>query len=133
MNKVVDFSIAKLLKEKGFDEQNLTIYQDGEVLLLRSTISNSQFMTSRNYTAPTIAEVIDWLYEKYSIWIVVDWMNRINPYNSGFICHLRGTNKRLNSDNFVVINNTKEPGYEVFNSPTEAYEAAIKYCLTNLI
>ena len=69
----------------------------------------------------------------HGIWVLVDWMTRIKPYNSGFYCHLRGTNKKLNQDNFISINNTKSLGYEIFSSPTEAYEAAIEYTLNNLL
>ena len=91
------------------------------------------FVNHPVYDAPTIADVVMWLYEKHGIWVSVDWMKRIKPYNSGFYCHLRGTNKSLNRDNFIVINDTLNPGYEVFNSPTEAYEDAIEYILNNLI
>jgi len=80
-----------------------------------------------------LALVQDWLLTNFGIWIAVDWMTRIKPYNSGFYCHLRGTLKALNQDNFIVINNTLEPGYEVFNSPTEAKIAAIEYTINNLI
>ena len=124
MNTPVSYKLAKLLKEKGIIFETEICY------------SSVTKVTSVSYTeiaAPTIAEVVMWLYEKHGIWISVDWMSRTKPYNSGFYCHLRGTNKNLNQDNFVSINNTKEPGYEVFNSPTEAYEAGIEYTLNNLI
>lgn len=85
------------------------------------------------YSAPTVADVVMWLCENHGVWICVDWMSRTKPLNSGFISHLRGVNKYVNSDNFIVINNTKLKGYEVFDSPTEAYEAAIEYCVKNLI
>lgn len=118
MNTPVSYKLAKLLKEKGFDEQNLTIYQDGEVLLLRSTISNSQFMTSRNYTAPTIAEVVMWLYEKHGIWIGVQ---PNEPYVDDDWC-------------FIIFKNLKNNNsLEGYNSPTEAYERGIEYTLNNLI
>jgi len=124
MNTPVSFELAKLLTEKEIIFKTEIYY------------SSATKVTSVSYTefaAPTIAEVVMWLYEKHEIWISVDWMSRTKPYNSGFYCHLRGTNKNLNQDNFVSINNTKEPGYEVFNSPTEAYEAAIEYTLNNLV
>jgi len=110
MTTPVSFEIAKLLKEKGFNEQTLAIYQDGEILWLKSTISNKEFMTSRNYSAPTIAEVVMWLYEKHGIWVEVYYDN--------------------SKKEFYTVFNGEE--YK-FNSPTEAYEAVIEYCLTNII
>lgn len=138
----VSFPIAKLLKEKGFDIANTVGYYDSSKLIIDKNYLNrypqgnivelnwNNF--SNKYSAPIVSEVIMWLYEKHGIWVSVDWMKRIKPYNSGFYCHLRGTNKSLNRDNFIVINDTLNPGYEVFNSPTEAYEAAIEYALLNV-
>ena len=144
MTTPITFELAKLLKEKEFDKPTYSFYvidesEYGEI---------SEFITNPNdnypalddnslfdtlASAPTIAEVVMWLYEKHGIWISVDWMTRKKPFNSGFYCHLRGTSKPLNQDNFFVINDTLDPGYEVFNSPTEAYLAAIEYILNNLI
>jgi len=151
MNKPVSFELAKLLKEKGIkieSSQDNEIYGDcyckyykgsDYILVSHYTLNFTQdsqrydFVNHPVYDAPTITDVVMWLYEKHGIWVSVDWMKRIKPYNSGFYCHLRGTNKSLNRDNFIVINDTLNPGYEVFNSPTEAYEAAIEYILNNLI
>jgi hypothetical protein len=62
------------------------------------------------YSRPTIAEVVMWLWEKHNIWIEV----RLS----------------YQSNKFVVI--TKNPRVElnVTNTPTQAYEAAIKHCLS---
>ena len=121
MNTPVKFEIAKLLKEKGYNEQTIDIYQDGEILRLKSTISNKEFMTSRNYSAPTIAEVVMWLYEKHKIWIFCDktiiWFWTIQKQTNEYIQQEDLDEKFSNS----------------FNSPTEAYEAAIEFTLKNLI
>lgn len=61
---------------------------------------------------PTITEVVMWLYEKHGIWISVEQNSFIGGGKSSF------------------ISNVKRAEY---NSPTEAYEAAIEYCLTKLI
>jgi len=137
MNTPVSFELAKLLKEKGFKPTKLfgyisKFYNPNTKTLLAFGRTGKTDLT-KAYYAPTIVDVVMWLYEKHGIWVSVDWMKRIKPYNSGFYCHLRGTNKSLNRDNFIVINDTLNPGYEVFNSPTEAYEDAIEYILNNLI
>ena len=121
MNTPVKFEIAKLLKEKGYNEQTIDIYQDGEILRLKSTISNKEFMTSRNYSAPTIAEVVMWLYEKHGIWIISSYELNIENHKKEWF--------------WIAIKDGEEIAYQYrdFNSPTEAYEAAIEFTLENLI
>jgi hypothetical protein len=115
MNIPISFEIAKLLKEKGFNEQGLSIYLDGEIEELRSTISNNQFMTSRTYSAPTIAEVVMWLYEKHEIWISVFSTDDVTMFS------------------YKISSKFGQHYSPNFNSPTEAYEAGIKYVLEKLI
>ena len=94
MNTPVKFELAKLLKEKGYPFEFITVGELKEVPL----------------NIPTIAEVVMWLYEKHNIWIEV--------YFDG------------HQKNFYIVQNGEEIE---FNSPTEAYEAAITYCLNNLL
>ena len=143
MNTPVKFTIANLLKDKGFKQKECPSYLLVDFSQTNTFKTNPEnigigdligyYVPNKTVNAPTITEVVMWIYEKLGIWITVDWMTRIKPYNSGFISHLRGARKRLNYDNYTVINNTKHPGYEVFDSPAEAYEAAIEYCLTMFI
>ena len=74
-------------------------------------------------TAPTIAEVIIWLHEKHGIWISINPMHTdgLWGYEISVFCNepYKGW--------FSEIKNY------TFNSPIEAYEAAIKYTLNNLI
>ena len=69
---------------------------------------------------PTIADVVMWLYEKHGIWISSDFSEVDESFT--YKIHL------INSDNLPRI--FTDCGY---NSPTEAYEAAIIYTLNNLI
>lgn len=77
------------------------------------------FKTSEDFiSAPTIAEVVMWLYEKHGIWIEVSYMDDVLSF--GFnICTLE--------------TNTVEDEQWKFTSPTEAYSSAIEYTLKNLI
>lgn len=140
MNKPIKHSLAKLLKEKGYNKhgylQDVWLgnkYEWKGKGKNKKSVEIPVFGLGSSSVLPTISDVVMWLYEKHGIWIAVDWMTRTKPYKSGFYSNLRGTTKPLNQDNFISINNTKSPGYEVFNSPTEAYEAAIEYTLKNLI
>jgi hypothetical protein len=69
----------------------------------------------------TIADVVMMLYEKHGIWI---W---VKPYKD---------HAADNNDPYFFQMNVWKKGITIskeFNSPTEAYEAAIEYTLNNLI
>ena len=70
-------------------------------------------------SAPTIAEVVMWVYEKHGIWINVERHEPKSLFNWVIIYQ-----------DDVAVKESRGNGYK---SPTEAYEAAIEYCLTNLI
>ena len=118
MNTSVNFSIAKLLKEKGF----------GQKLTDRGYNVNGE--ESFDYTldringvgiaAPTIAEVIMWLYKEHGIWIEVRKVN-----------YSRFDYKIINGTESLMY--VKPQQYNSLLSPTEACEAAIEYTLKNLI
>jgi hypothetical protein len=135
LNKLVDFSTSKLLKEKGFDTAVNLFYTDtGELWKQRKQIPtsnynaypknpNSKLFYKYGYSAPTIAEVCMWLYEKHGIWISVTKDVDIKWSNDYFNYHILSPKGTTQSD----IGGTQP------NSPTEAYEAAIEYTLNNLI
>lgn len=118
MNNYVNFELAKLLKEKGFNIPCPKIYNTlGDLWNAHyTTMKNSDVDSGAKCTAPTIADIIMWLYEKYEIWINV-WMMDKNEFYWG----IDTNEEEFTSDNINFI------------SPTEAYEAAIEYILTNLI
>lgn len=139
MNAPVNFELAKLLKEKGFVEVCEKAYRSGG-LLHTPSISGSKLMHSNvledgSFSALTIAEVVMWLYEKYNIWITVDVVGDESTYPrfDYRIVHLDNPNsnieyelERLAATHEELINRSCE-------SPAEAYEKAIEYCLTRLI
>lgn len=133
MNTPVNFELAKLLKEKGFDEDCYRTYSNGEIspFPLLENMGGEPILNPLDYkwknssihyslvTAPTIAEVVMWLYEKYGIWVE---------------CYIDDNG----TFGYLVSMITKEgridfPLKREFKSPTEAYEAAIKYTLQNLL
>jgi len=138
MNTPVSFELAKLLKGKGFDENcsdyytqtgNLNsdgwgdiIYEQGFGFPDRMLRFNySDFNKNQKETCflcPTIGEVCMWLYEKHEYWCYV--------YTNGKIWHPCIQHKF--GDMAVLSGKIGES-----NSPTEAYEAAIKYTLKNLL
>ena len=124
----VSFEIAKLLKEKGFDSKKCIGYytKEGEFFYFDvDDISSSYNSRLDNLIvnsidplyclAPTIAEVVMWLYEKHGIWIYA----------------------KEEAENIWLYFYDNGVGYsssdKSYTSPTEAYTKAIEYCLNELI
>ena len=120
MNTPINFEIAKLLKEKGYPQLNTGLYytKDKNHCLVGWGFNDRTEDSFAQYSASTIAEVIMWLYEKHRIWISVN-----REPETGVFYYSVDKNK---GDFFY------DKGDD-FNSPTEAYEAAIEYTLKNLI
>ena len=131
MNKEVSFPIAQLLKEKGFNLKVVNFYNYERLSLVSDKDRKIDELVNYNpinwnsvkdhhTSAPTIAEVIMWLYEKYGIWIYITQ----STARLGFRCFIQ----RLKVLGEVDIQND-----ERYTSPTEAYSSAIEYTLNNLI
>lgn len=126
----VSFDVAKLLKEKGFDE--ICSYEWGlpEVdlgyVLQKWAINNGQVKNSdlidEAYAAPTHQMAMKWLREMHNLLITVDR----SPH--GYILRIEtmplGVVKYITPE---ICNKRYIESYE------EACEAAIKYCLEKLI
>ena len=119
MKTPVSSPLAKLVKEKGFDQNPMKYV--------------NQATTEGTLVFPTIADVIMWLYEKHGVWIEVTTNN--NPQvRKEFVSFDARVIHRDRNIKFRVLMNTQINKYtEPFNSPTEAYEAAVEYVLNNLI
>ena len=130
MNTPVSFELAKLLKEKGFDEKVKGRYCIKNIIPFKVGLfylSDYELRDEFIY-GPTIAETIMWLYEKHGIWIEV---RHIKTFNVNRF-HVIIWDYKDTSD-YMTIHCDNGVGYEVWDSPTEAYEAAIEYTLNNLI
>jgi hypothetical protein len=114
MNTPVSFEIAKLLKEKGFNQG----FDNDQMFYFPDTKELTENYRGNNYPAPTIADVVMWIYENHNIWISVD--RYIDPEQSP---DYRYGSCIYYDDHYYGRGN---------ENPTEAYEAAIFYVL-NLI
>ena len=116
----VSFEIAKLLKEKGFNEPCYACYLNKELSHYDYTSTNFELIDNA-ISAPTIQMVMKWLREVHnihidvcSIWDVIHWIYQV----------------------FVITPRTASNSYVdeiLYTSYEEACEEAIKYCLKNLI
>jgi hypothetical protein len=119
MKTPLSFELAKLLKEKEYDVENryqLQMYGSQHVPQLEPYNDTKWNIYKNYYLAPTIAEVVMWLYEKHGIWVEVIETDLFNKF---FFQIKRKDNTKLKNGDF--------------NSPTETYENAIEYVLNNLI
>ena len=125
MNTPVSFEGAKLLREKTLQAY---VYRgiEHQDSSYKGWLTKDKLLC--DISAPTIAEVVMWLYEKHGIWISVytmdKWLPNGNDKEQLFDYSLKQMKRGL-------IDIPKKP--EEFNSPREAYEVAISYTLKNLI
>lgn len=119
----VSFETAMLLKEKGFNEK-CTHYYKNEKYLVDSGYANIHSYTNSNlveeFTAPTLQMVMKWLREVYNCFISIE-IRLIVP-NKLIWCY-----KYYNTKKGYCRISSQYKTYE------EACEAAIRYCLKNLI
>lgn len=122
-----DFEAAKLLKEKGFDEDTICVYI-GRHLLIKGegTISNATDMPI--IPAPTLQMAMKWLREVHNIIITIDYdeyeLEKNNNKQVGYGWNIQ---KIENSTKYLKISE------HVFDTYEESCENAIEWCLTNLI
>ena len=119
LTKTVEFPLAKLLKEKGFDKICYNLWHFNGSDCIKMINKNSE---NFGYSAPTIAEVLDWLFEEHAFCIYIkpvlnedgDWVYR------GYV---------------KKISDFKAKEYQTKSSqePIDSYTSAIEYTLKNLI
>ena len=114
----VSFEVAKLLKEKGFDEKCNIAYFNGT--LVDYTMFGFCLGGDLLY-CPTLQMAMKWLREVHK------WHIEISRGEYGYFVHIVSA-KNLSTENYAV---QLEGGYNL--SYEEACESAIKYCLENLI
>lgn len=117
----VSFETAKLLKEKGFDERGLCVYtvDNKELIVFGDWVENSCLLPHL-IAAPTLQMAMKWLRVKYNIHIEPRYFPMPNIYRYIII-----------RSPVTIDNISSHPQY--FSSYEDACEAAIKYCLENLI
>lgn len=125
----VSFETAKLLKEKGFDGIVKSCYGEtgleGYMLGMKTT-SNSQ-LESCFYARPTLQMAMKWLREVHNLHCSVDY-----DYVLGWYCQITSLKETVEYD-YEEMKRYHPEIDNGFSSSEEACEAAIKYCLENLI
>ena len=125
----VSFETAKLLKEKGFNELCHYVYMSNGETFYMHTFSDYPFERNSNltsaYSAPTLQMAMKWLREVHDIYIMID--KDFATENGWHYVVTRKQDWADNIDNGLTQQESNSYTYEF------ACEAAIKYCLENLI
>lgn len=127
----VSFKLAKLLKEKGFNEPCRSYYIDGDYRNCASNITLKDFNTSEEIVLrPTHQTALAWLRKKYIFICIVPFIttstkgNELNGYEPWVTSF-----KALTWFNHLVMKGDTT----YIKSYGKATEIAIKYALKNLI
>lgn len=119
----VSFEIAKLLAEKGFDivtEKCYILDNSGLCAVTVGQLFNGRPQGKHEIAAPTLQMACKWLREVHGLHISI-----LVKKHYGQICYF--TVVENITTNKEIYTNTNIANYE------QAAEAAIKYCLTNLL
>lgn len=119
------FEVAKLLKEKGFDEPIKCWYDNFADFHEQGVKMNNTDCLPPTIMCPTHQMACAWLREVHKVLIVIDayhadhWEGYIDSFEISIYSH---------TSTIIVPNEIAH-----HTDYTEAVEAAIKYCLENLI
>ena len=117
--RYVSHEVAKLLRDKGFNEPCTGYYNtEGKLNLLTYAETNSEWF--KNTSAPTQQMACDWVIENYKIYINVSFVS--GKGYVGTICDIS------DFDNAFGIVETK-----YYSCIETVYNEALKYVLTNLV
>ena len=141
----VSFETAKLLKEKGFDEATRCDFSDKGLRWFNDVLV--QHNSQGGIACPTLQMALKWIREVHNVVIVVDYIYECTDKSYCYKIYKLGENGKPDR---VAINGVR---YSIDGTPSvetvgyrdyslsffsyktyeEACEAAIKYCLDNLI
>jgi len=124
----VSFETAKLLKEKGFDEDIARVVnEEGEIDYLGSFQPSLAYLNHTWYRCPTIQMAMKWLRDVHNL--IISFKFTIH----GWICDI--TKIFRDSNGFIVnINHgIDDDAFTYYDECEKACDIAIKYCLENLI
>ena len=120
----VSFETAKLLKEKGFNEECWCYYHNSKIEHYFKKVTNKGWTTSGNISAPTLQMAMRWLREVHDILLFI-----LPAQENGKLVYLVEVWTWNEEEGVYKSTYAPMPRKE----PEQACEAAIKYCLENLI
>ena len=142
----VSFEIAKLLKERGFQQlQNNCGYFTTEMIYSINVDDNGKHHFAHQYpagvynkdkyiAAPTLQMAMKWLREVHNLFIEIQCYGCGADKEAHFeYSYIISEYVKINNGICIIFGLEKRDAKSRFPSYEEAVEAAIKYCLENLI
>ena len=114
----VSFEVAKLLKDKGFDEYTFSDYSEEGVI----EFNEVETRIAKGCQRPTLQMAMKWLREVHKLYIEITPSSKTNEF---IVDSYRIDIVTKTFDTIYVSS-----GYDTYE---QACEAAIKYCLEHLI
>ncbi len=128
--RYVNLEVAKLLRDKGFNEPCRSVYEEKNLSITKFSYINSEL--SSNYVcAPTQAVVCDWVEKKHH-YIIDVHLDVESEEASSWVWSVY---ERINVEGrepYARLYFEDDEPYEIGNQEF-AYNDALKYVLTNLI
>lgn len=135
--ELVSFEIAKKLKGKGFTLPKSEIigkFDSDGLFHSQLYINFTETMDLDEIIAPTISQVLEWLRKVYNLVICAEIGNENDEGNTDYYNPDRWWwFFDITNEKGVVIDTENDYILNEYSSNEEACEAAIKYCLDNLI
>ena len=122
----VSFEVAKLLKEKGFDWNTDKQFNSDKIVGDYNITDRSRY-PERYLDAPTLQMAMKWLREEHHYYIQVMLDSWVRGGRLGYYVVIQKTD----SDFEMMLGDALDEFF--YQTYEEACEAAIKYCLENLI
>lgn len=117
------FETCKLLKEKGFDWPCMFYYRGDNPYDFNKTYYKQNYNDTTHFLSrPTLSAARKYLLEKFDLFLTID----IVPYSKEQSYYFY----RVYKNRVPLINHYPT---DFYNTPEEAENAAIVYCLTNLV
>jgi hypothetical protein len=130
LDNIVDFEVAKLLKQSNFNVPVKSAYSfDGR----KADVPNGEFSNrgEKYVSAPTYSEVLSWFYKELGLWVWVackedDIENKVKFIPCGRILKGGEIQKKNGFEVDPILYNPKE-------CPLEAYKFLIKYSIQKFL
>ena len=126
----VSFEIAKLLKEKGFDEATIGYYPivgKAKETFHKGAAYRWNYLSDRGIAAPTLSMAMKWLRKEHGLHCHSDY-----DIVLGWYCQITSLTETVEYD-YEEMKHYHPDKDNGFSYPEEACEEAIRYCLKNLV
>lgn len=148
----VSFEVAKLLKEKGFDERCRQYYYKDNLIHSRSGVCNEELNNYKEvgegWSAPTLQMAIKWLEEVHHILVIPDYVYectytswsykiyRLGENGKPERCVVKGVRYDKEKEDMVeeiVGYRDYDRSYESYERREEAVDEGIRYVLKKYV